>query len=386
MDPIRLLHTADLHLDHVLTDYGRSARAVRRADLIATFNFLVDEAIRSDVKVLLVAGDLICAASAAESTVRTVREGFARLGRALVQVAVAPGESEEHGDLALLREACRPDNVHLFMGEEWSRFSPIQGVTIWGLRTANRNSDIPVLRSLIVEESGRHIGLMHATYADTPGEPISSITRDDLAAAGLDYLALGHHHNRLNCSVGRAQCWYPGSPAHIGYETRGERHCLIVTMRDDGVRVSPLKVPSRAQRVVHMDVTGKTPDQMRKRLEELADPDLCLNLELQGRLEFEQTACLACLEAEFAPRFLDLNVNDDTVPSRSARPSDSVQGDDLEQALIRRAAGVLRRASVAGHDRAGGESAPIGGRVLSRGLKLCLRALREAPASENRET
>ena len=43
---LKILHTSDIHLDHVLTDYGRDCRNVRRAELVSAFDFLVDEAVR----------------------------------------------------------------------------------------------------------------------------------------------------------------------------------------------------------------------------------------------------------------------------------------------------------------------------------------------------
>ncbi|MDD4337167.1 MAG: metallophosphoesterase, partial [Firmicutes bacterium] len=118
MEPLNILHTSDLHLDHVLTEYRREVRAVRRGELIGTFNLLVSEAIRLDVRLLLVAGDLICTQSAADSTVEVVRDAFARLGRNSIFVAVIPGDAEEEGGLELLRDACSGENVHLFLGEE----------------------------------------------------------------------------------------------------------------------------------------------------------------------------------------------------------------------------------------------------------------------------
>jgi DNA repair exonuclease SbcCD nuclease subunit len=127
LEPVSILHTSDLHLDHVLTEYRRDVRAVRRRELVDTFNFIVSEAIRLNVRLVLIPGDLICADSVADSVVEEVRNGFARLGRSSIFVAVTPGEAEESGGLELLREACSGENVHLFMAEEWSSVSPFPG-------------------------------------------------------------------------------------------------------------------------------------------------------------------------------------------------------------------------------------------------------------------
>jgi len=312
LEPLNILHTSDLHLDHVLTHYGRDVRPVRRGELIDTFNFLVSEAIRLDARLLLVAGDLICTRSAADSTAQVVRDAFMRLGRDSIFVAVVPGDGEEEGGMELLRDACSGDNVHLFLGEEWSSISPFPGMTVWGLRTTGRNSNRPVLSNLLVEGSGMHVGLMHGTFAGTPGldSSICPISPEALSRSGLDYLALGHYHNMVNCSVGRATCWYSGSPVHLNFETRGERHALLVNVREDGVRVKPIKVPSRPHRVVTIDITGKSGAELRERLEHMVNPDLCLRAELEGLAAPGAREILEKLESEFGGRFFHLEVKD----------------------------------------------------------------------------
>lgn len=325
LEPLNILHTSDLHLDHVLTEYRREVRAVRRGELIGTFDFLVSEAIRLDVRLLLVAGDLICTRSAADSTVDVVRDAFARLGRHSIFVAVIPGDAEEEGGLELLRDACSGENVHLFLSEEWSSVSPFPGITLWGLRTTWRNSNTPVLSNLFVEGSGMHVGLMHGTFAGTPGldSSICPISPEALSRSDLDYLALGHYHNMVNCSVGRATCWYSGSPVHLNFETRGERHALLVSLREDGVRVKPIKVPSRAHRVVTVDITGKSGAELCERLEDMSNSDLCLRVELEGLVAPDAREVLTKLEAEFGGRFFHLKVIDRTdLPTRDKRRQD----------------------------------------------------------------
>ena len=309
-----ILHTSDLHLDHVLTEYRRDVRAVRRRELVDTFNFIVSEAIRLNVRLVLIPGDLICADSVADSVVEEVRNGFARLGRSSIFVAVTPGEAEESGGLELLREACSGENVHLFMAEEWSSVSPFPGVTVWGLRTTSRNSTMPVLSNLVVEGSGMHVGLMHGTFAGTPGldSSICPISPDALSQSGLDYLALGHYHNMVNCSVGKATCWYSGSPVHLNFDTRGERHALLVSLREDGTRVNPMKVPSRQHRVITVDIAGKSGAEIRERLSDMANAELCLRVELEGRVDPALRPILAGLAREFEDRFFHLEVADRT--------------------------------------------------------------------------
>ena len=379
MKLLKILHTSDIHLDHVLTDYNRDCRNARRAELVSAFDFLVDEAIRQTADIMLIAGDLLCARSVSDSTASAVREGFRRLARASIFAAVVPGEAEEVHSLAMLREVCSEPNVHLFSGEEWSRVSPLPGVSVWGLRTTSRNSTTNALANLVVEGSGVHIGPMHGTFSGTPGldSSISPVTPTELSQSGLDYLALGHYHNMVNNSVGRATCWYSGSPVHLGFDTRGERHALIVTVRGDGVRVYPMKVPGRPQRVVNIEVTAtRAREQLYARLARLASSELCLRAEVEGETEPGDVGLVDRAEQDFRSRFFHLTVADHTTVSCPPWRSSDLRSTHLDEAFFRKA---VRLTAEPGAARKPPE-------VIDRALKLGLGALGEVDTFAHRET
>jgi DNA repair exonuclease SbcCD nuclease subunit len=387
LEAIRIIHTSDLHLDYTLTDYRREVRAIRRAELIEAFNFLVDEAIRAEAKLFVIAGDLLCAESVADTTMGVVRAGFARLMKAGTYVVLVPGEAEEGCGLDALQEVACESNVHLFAGEEWAKFTPFPEFTVYGLRTTGRNAGSAVLANLAIEGPGRHMGVMHGTFSGTPGfeKPLSPVSSEDLSAAGLDYLALGHYHNMVNCSVGRATCWYSGAPAHHGFDTRGERHALLVTFRDQGTRVSPIKVPSRAQRVICVDVTGKSKDQLFARLKSLESEDLCLKVELQGHLDERDASVPRELVEEFSGRFFHLEVVDRTAVGlgRRGRRAERPQGSDLGppvRAFLRKVTEIS-----SGARSASGAFGDVPASVLARAVKYGLSALGEVRGIENRE-
>lgn len=314
MKPIRVMHFSDLHVDHVLSHYRREVRARRRQELHAAFRYLVDQAIGLEVHILISAGDLLCSSSVADTTVEMIQAGFRRLEKAGIFVACVPGEDEEADGLELLRRACRGSNVHLFSGEEWTRINPISGVSLWGLRTTGRNAGTSVLGNLKIDNPGINVGIMHASTEDqqSSGAGLATVVSSHLAASGLDYLALGHYHNVLNCSAGAATCWYSGSPVHHDFSTRGERHALLVTFESGRAIVDKILVPSRQQRVVNMDVTGKSAEHLRNRLVNLANPELCLRLQLEGELAPNIAWLPARMAREFASSFFHLDVVDNT--------------------------------------------------------------------------
>ncbi len=385
MKLLKILHTSDIHLDHVLTDYRREVRRARREELISAFNFLVDEAVRHGVHIMLIAGDLLSAASISDSTASAVRQGFRKLQQASIFVAIVPGESEEAHSLAMLRQVCSEPNVSLFTGEEWSQVTPMAGVSVWGLRTTSKNSTSNVLANLAVRGLGIHIGLMHGTFSGTPGltSSIAPVAPSDLAQSGLDYLALGHYHNMVNNSTGRATCWYSGSPVHLDQNTRGERHALIVTLRGDGVRVYPLKVPDRPQRVVNIEVSAPgAKEQLYARLARLASPELCLRVELEGEVGPEDAELSRQAELDFQSRFFQLWVADRTAIRRPPWHSPSLRRTQLQEEFFGRVSQLVEGSGGPGDSGDSGASPEL----IGGALKLGLRALGEVETFDHRET
>ena len=206
---------------------------------------------------------------------------------------------------------------------------------------------------------------------------ISPIVPAELSQSGLDYLALGHYHNMVNNSVGRATCWYSGSPVHLGFDTRGERHALIVTVREDGVRVYPMKVPGRPHRVVNIEVSAaRAREQLYARLARLAGSELCLRAEIEGEVGPDDAGLAGQAEQDFRSRFFHLTVADHTTVSYPPWRSSDSRSRHLDEAFFREAA---RLAAESGAPRR------LPG-VIDRALKLGLGALGEVDTLARRET
>jgi Calcineurin-like phosphoesterase len=87
---LRVLHTADVHLDS--DGYGNPARQAAHAERgRAVFRAIVDRALTDRVDLLLIAGDLFDHNRASDATVAFVRDELARLGRPVV---ILPGNHD----------------------------------------------------------------------------------------------------------------------------------------------------------------------------------------------------------------------------------------------------------------------------------------------------
>src|SRR5205823_5665696 len=56
------------------------------------------------------------------------------------------------------------------------------------------------------------------------------IRPDEIAASGLDYLALGHWHSTRIGKAGRVQYAYPGAPEPVAIDQDGAGNVLLVSL------------------------------------------------------------------------------------------------------------------------------------------------------------
>jgi len=311
---IKILHTSNICLDHVLTDYHKGVRKDKRIELLESFDFIVNKAIQLEVNALLIAGGIISAGSVSLSTLDRIKAGFSRLTEKGIHVIAVPGCSDEKSDISILKELFSNKFMCFFSDEKWSVYQDIEGVNIYGIRsTFNRKND-NCLKDLVVGSDKVEIGILYGTFYQTPvTTKISPITSQDLIKSNLDYLALGHYENVVNCSVGKNICWYSGSPVHYSFNTFGERHVLLVSFKGKDAKVSRIKVPSRLQRVVHMDLNGKSFAQISQYVKRMTNTQLCLRVELDGVWNPVNAQLAKDLEDMLCDEFFHFEVCDNTL-------------------------------------------------------------------------
>jgi len=218
MTSFRFVHAADLHLDTPFHGIGRLApdvaAALRDASLDA-FDGLVNLCLEREAAFLLLAGDVYDGAERGIRAQLRVRDGLARLAAAGIRTFIIHGNHDPLNGWSAIREW--PAGVHVFGSGEVESvavekggrlLATIHGVS-YGEREVRENLALRYARS---EAPGIHIGLLHASVGDSREHaPYAPCSLADLAAARMDYWALGHIHLR---SVTRhAGSWvvYPGS-------------------------------------------------------------------------------------------------------------------------------------------------------------------------------
>lgn len=225
---MKILHAADLHLDTPFT--GRPEAEVRylKKALLTVPEQIAGLCRKHSCDLLLLAGDLFDGPASRES-IDTLKSALAEVG---IPVFISPGNHDFCGpDSPYIREIW-PKNVHIFTK------SNITSVAVFGLDcriygAGFEGMDCPaLLENFRAEGSERyHIGLLHGDPVQK-SSPYCPITQEQVAASGLDYLALGHVHKGGAFTAGATLCGWPGCPMGRGNDELGEKGVYLVTLEN----------------------------------------------------------------------------------------------------------------------------------------------------------
>ncbi len=247
----RFVHAADLHLDtpfegvrDVAPEIGQ---ALRDASLQA-FDALVDLCIDVGAAFLAVAGDVYDGAERGLRAQLRFRAGLERLSRNGIQVFVVHGNHDPTCEgYSAIQEW--PEGTRVFGAERVEAVPVVRGgerlATVYGIsyprREVGENLALAFPRRARdggdEGNEGLRVGLLHCNAGGQSGHaPYSACSLEDLAAAAVDYWALGHVHTR---QVLAEDPWvvYPGNlqgrTPHPGEQ--GEKGALVVEVEDGRV-------------------------------------------------------------------------------------------------------------------------------------------------------
>ncbi len=241
--PLRVLHTADVHLDS--DGYGDdAAQAAHRARGRRLWSRIVDRALADQVDLLLIAGDLFDHNRVADETVAFVRGELARLRQPVVILpgnhdALCTGSIYDRHDFTAgaghVHVIRRPDGETVDLPELDAR--------VWGRAMEQHVPEFQPLAHVPSRDDRRWcLALAHGFFYPERQRPerSSPIFADEVRDTGCDYVALGHHHLRTDVSQNGVTAWYAGAPAEEWGDGPPAGTVLRVDLSaEGGVRVEP---------------------------------------------------------------------------------------------------------------------------------------------------
>jgi len=227
---IRILHTADVHLDSPLKSLALRDPDLRERVQTASRTALtriISSAVERDAAALLIAGDLFDGAERSAQTVAFLTVQLEHLRERGIRVFYIKGNHDAEnpltGALAL------PDNVHVFDGRG-GKVKLAENVWIHGVSFAGRHAPESLLPKFPAPVAGAiNIAMLHTSLMGAAGhDPYAPCTVGDLTAAGFDYWALGHVHSR---QVHSEAPWVvmPGTPQGRDIGEPGPKSATLLT-------------------------------------------------------------------------------------------------------------------------------------------------------------
>ncbi len=237
---MKILHSADWHLDAPLVGYSQEQAKYLRSELLKIPDKVVSLCKKEGCDLLLLAGDLFDGAYTKES-LQAVRYALEEAG---VPVFISPGNHDFCSPSSPYLTESWPENVHIFTrpAMESVELGSLD-CKIYG--AGYEAMDCPaLLKDFRADGNARwHIGLLHADPL-TSGSPYSPLTPLQVKASGLHYLALGHIHKEGSFRAGDALCAWPGCPMGHGFDESGIKGALVVTLDGDvKTRFIPFDTP-----------------------------------------------------------------------------------------------------------------------------------------------
>lgn len=323
---IKIIHGADFHLDSPFSGLTPERAAQRRGEQRELLDALARLAQEKQADLVLLSGDLLDSEHVYRETAQALRSALASLP---CPVFIAPGNHDFYGPRSVWNALDWPDNVHIFDAPEWV---DLPGCSLWGRAFTGAHQESCPLEGLTVPDDGKlHIACLHGDVGGMGSYgPISVM---DIAASGLDYLALGHVHQGSGLQRAGNTFWaYPGCPEGRGFDELGDKGVLYVEAEPGAVRAQFVPLSKRRYEIISVDLTGAADalSTVRSALPEDTQ-DLICRLILTGE---GQAPDLAALDRALSPAFYGLTLID-----RTRLPQDLWQrrGEDALTGLFLRA-------------------------------------------------
>ena len=207
----KVLHAADFHLDSAFRALPEEQARLRRQESRELPGRLVDWANDHGARLMLLAGDLFDSDQLYSQTAQMLAQALSRFRGTVV---IAPGNHDWLSAASPYRQPIWPDNVHIFLGRGMERLAlPELQCTVYGAAFTAPEEPESGLRGFYAQPDGSaRIMVLHGDMGSRESR-YRPLTPEEIAATGLDYLALGHVHAPSAMNRAGNTVWaYPGLP------------------------------------------------------------------------------------------------------------------------------------------------------------------------------
>jgi len=305
---LRFLHAADLHLDSPFGGLSPQAAALRRKEQRRCLMDMAELANRQNCDLMLLSGDLFDSDNAYPETLETLTAALAQFRG---QVFIAPGNHDCLYEGSPYLAENWPENVHIFTSRDISSVTvPHLGCQVYGAGFHSPDSPSLLAHFSVEDPSLINLMVLHGD-AETAHSPYNPITKDEIAASNLDYLALGHIHLRkVPEKLGKTVYAWPGCIMGRGFDELGQKGVYIGEISSLGVDLKFFPIQTRRYEILEVKCQDDPLSDALRLLPEDTQRDI-YRLVFTGECEALDTQSIyAALEG----RFYALQLKDQTRP------------------------------------------------------------------------
>ncbi len=309
---IKILHAADFHLDSPFESLSDEKAAVMRAQQRAMAERIASIARDEKADIVLLSGDLFDSDTAYYETGQVLRQVFSEMD---ARIFISPGNHDFFCSKSPYFFMDFPENVHIFTSPD-IRCVELEDLNcrVWGAGFTAPSSS-PLLTGFTAPDDGRiDVMVLHGDTAG--GERYNAVSPADIAASGLDYLALGHIHAYSGIKkAGDTYYAYPGCPQGRGFDETGVKGVIVGTVDTGSCRLEFVPVGGRQYVETAVDLTGSADavSAVLAACEGLNDGDI-LRVVLSG--EYDGQVDGEAIASALGERFFSVTVKDRTVAAR----------------------------------------------------------------------
>ena len=322
---MKIIHTADLHLDSKLKRHLDDRRAKERRDeLLISFQRLVSYAVKENVEAILIAGDLFDVTQISATARNAVYAAMKEHPEILFFYLRGNHDADAFLEDVKERFGALPENLRLF-SDKWTSYE-LRGkdgvsVVITGAEMNAENKG-ELATALLLDQGKKNIVTLHGQEVETAGKKDAEvIPLREYKNKGIDYLALGHiHAPKLEKLDARGVYAYAGCLEGRGFDECGPRGFYLLTVTDDAIQAEFVPFAKRLMYELMVDASNAmTSDDAvaltRKAatLEGIAEKDMVkviLSGETDMNAEFDEGYIAKSLEEDY----YFIKVVDKTVP------------------------------------------------------------------------
>lgn len=258
MKGIKILHCADLHFDSPFRDSDPSYREKRKEDLRETFGAIIDKAVKEEVDIILMAGDLFDNATVMKTTVDYVIRKLKEISD--IRVFISPGNHDPYHGKSFYKIIPWPNNVHVFQDKLEKIHIESLNTVVYGIGFGDSYEKQGLIESMEskidIDDSKINIMVAHGDVTSSSSE-YNPITLEHIGKSKMDYIALGHKHDFSGILRENDTFYaYSGNPEGRGFDECGDKGIILGTVYKNYVELNFEPIAKRKYIICSIDISG----------------------------------------------------------------------------------------------------------------------------------